>query len=291
MSPTKSPRRRSVDEMLCPICEDDCSCTGQTELHIKKSPKPRKRPSATFHGSRGVKTAKTTVSGDLDAQFALSEYYFSEEDSCVDDTELFAEYYGYSSGSDIAIESLFLHTDSSSEEEDLEMEPLMCVSKTQEETLSEQLAKITPQILAAISMAAKSSVCTAPAVIPTHRVYHVDDYPGLDNCLRLEELMDTAKLAMILSTSPPAPDSRPPQRRIPLDAFRRRRNSVTHITGAFRAGSVANCMLAAMPEGIGRRKTEPEMREWEGQADDEDNSTESLEDDWLPVPAALWSFM
>jgi hypothetical protein len=250
----------------------------------KKGKKPARKEKVPVEG-------QSVVSGDLDAQYALSEYYFSEEDSCVDDTELFAEYYGYSSGSDIAIESLFLHTDSSSEEEDLDTEPSLCISKTQEETLSEQLAKITPQILAAISMAAKSSVCSAPTAIPTNRVYHVDEHPRLDKCLRLEELMDTTKLAMILSTSPPVPDSRPPQRRIPLDAFRRRRSSITHITGAFRVGSVANCMLAAMPEGLGRRKTDPEMREWETQADDEDNSTESLEDDWLPVPSALWSFM
>lgn len=55
LSPTTS--RRSVDDvldMLCPICEETCSCAGQTELRIKSAAassstrhrKPAKKPAA-----------------------------------------------------------------------------------------------------------------------------------------------------------------------------------------------------------------------------------------------------
>ncbi len=49
MSPRNNRGVRLVDDnidMLCPICEESCSCTGQTELviHPRKSSKNKKRP-------------------------------------------------------------------------------------------------------------------------------------------------------------------------------------------------------------------------------------------------------
>ena len=275
----------------------------------------------------------------MDVQYALSEFYFSSgsepeadsDDASVleyenylgatlmeeDAEDLLADYYGYSSGSDIALESLFLQ---SSSEEDLETDEELISHddddaavvdsdsdsdsdgeaysdesdesltfpgaanvkpedfKTPEEALSEQLAKITPQILAAISVAAKtlsaqnqqSSRRTSTSVnIPRSSYYgtnaeeqrHFVDYyssvQGKDTSIRFDEILDTKKLAVILSTSPQAcltPNYLEPQRRVvPLDAFRRsRRNSVqtahAHaISNALRHNSI-NCTLADAPD-------------------------------------------
>lgn len=176
---------------------------------------------------RGTEQRRRTE--DLDVQYALSEYYFSEEeeeeseeDSGKDDDDvdgavpgpmetvimdlddaedLLAEYYGYSSGSDVSIQALFLDDDDDDDDDDdgdkddgdsssdhggdasdllddgtdddgynvrglssrffsnssssfgkaLGAEP-----RSSEESLAEQLAKITPQILAAISVATKT---------------------------------------------------------------------------------------------------------------------------------------
>lgn len=249
----------------------------------------------------------------------FDDYYYGTAELIDgdDSAEAFAEYYGYSSGSDIAIESLFLQTSESDnddsdkeegqdedendegEEGEEEGEPsdndtlidelkedgdapiIFCpvelpngttttgggekktspaggstnnVVKTNEESLGEQLAKITPQILAAISMAAKNlsngnyTFCSnggggGGTFIPSNfspppitmnpysihppppppssltnsnnnnnngssRHYYVDERERggedfRDTSLRLEELMDTKKLALILSTSPP----------------------------------------------------------------------------------------
>jgi hypothetical protein len=361
--------RRSVDEMLdelCPICEEECSCSGQTELRITKSRNakrvalaithPRKRSKLTKQKTKSsIKSAKPSnlsnlsnlsanssnppkttsqphmmtdglrevgkkiptersshrrapvrrhlpeqncpsISGmmsmhfnsdhftewkrrelELDVQYALSEYYFSggEDESCGDDSEAFAEYYGYSSGSDIPIESLFLGTSSSDGSDDDsagildsdddcdidgeelidELQPMLFrtvdKSKTQEESLVEQLAKITPQILAAISMASKNNrpSTATPYIIPTR--YFDERREELSSLnapgLRLDELLDTKKLSVLLSTSPPCqPQSAP--RAVPINAFRRsRRNSLQMqipLIGAIRQNG-ANCTLAA----------------------------------------------
>lgn len=143
------------------------------------------------------------------------------------------------------------------------------VAKTREETLSEQLAKITPQILAAISVAAKStarnkSMAVARTCYYVEPVSHDEDQP--DTSLRLDEVMDPKKLALIFSTSPtrkefstaaPADttnssslNNRKQTRRVvPIDAFRRtRRNSLPprNVSNAFRQNSQSNCMLAAV---------------------------------------------
>ncbi len=239
----------------------------------------------------------------MDVQYALSEYYFSgdeessefdndmmigEEAMMEDDSEVVADYYGYSSGTDMAMESLFAGTSESeccSEEEseggeNLETGTILLTTvdmsndttKRQlspEESLSEQLAKITPQILAAISVAAKNMACssyTNSTSIPCQPIYQgsynmtVEDYGGRDNSLRLDELMDTKKLAMILSTSPPQSNSlmgNTSQRRsVPIDAFRRsRRNSiqtqVTSLSNALRSNSLATCTLTDTPNWFG----------------------------------------
>lgn len=245
---------------------------------------------------------------ELDAQYALSEYYFSEGEGegegelIFDEDALLAEYYGYSSGSDIPLESLFLQSSSDevsersvmpSDEEsssvlDSEVEFSQDASsngyredeeelvdakeapstKTPEETLSEQLAKITPQILAAISVAAKTmnnnshrrqsamSSPLPPSVIsiPGRNHSHYEEYIDYtyqtrnqmgDTALRWDEVMDTKKLSSIVSTSPPASSSSavnnvplgttslehplPTRRMVPLDAFRRSRRSSVQI--------------------------------------------------------------
>lgn len=285
-------------------------------------------------------------------QYALSEYYFSsgsepdaakgEEDdddaSALeydnylgsnllegDAEDLLADYYGYSSGSDIPLDSLLLQ--SSDEDDDTETDAgdfddspvggasdrgeeesveegygdgrdgedsikeaysfpeadASGCSKTPEEALTEQLAKITPQILAAISVAAKTLSAqhqhlplrrTSGVSIPRSMYYggaeeasHFVDYhhpsvqsiPGKDTSIRLEEILDTKKLSVILSTSPPtgagsALNYVEPQRRVvPLDAFRRSRRSsiqTAHMhaaSNALRQNSI-NCTLAAAPD-------------------------------------------
>jgi len=200
---------------------------------------------------------------ELDEQLALSEYYFSEGDEYGESDEdnstfvcfgavsyqeselgeiLFKEdlsegcvkdYYGYSSGSDLAMD-VFLATSDSDMEfstlafkkeealeeldeestdenevletffycekqnrlllEELEKGPMLFRSHSlsvsqvaqrppQEETLCEQLAKITPQILAAISVAAK----------------HLRQPQSASQEVRLEDWLDTGKLSRILS--------------------------------------------------------------------------------------------
>lgn len=143
--------------------------------------------------------------------------------------------------------------------------------RSSEELLVEQLAKITPQILAAISVAAKGHSNSANS----SRTYYIETTASPGNAplfpsstaatdstsLRLDDLLDTKKLALFLSTSPrsgepsPLADStqcarrRPP---VPIDAFRRRnrRNSLPtrNLTGALRQPSMANCTLLATPD-------------------------------------------
>lgn len=267
---------------------------------------------------------KSAQEHDLDAQHAISEYYFSEDEQSenemgeganVDDSDAFAEYYGYSSASDLAIESLFLvssdtHEDYSDSNESLvdelesgslvfQMAPLLAPptqppakssagtlsSGSPEESFNEQLAKITPQILAAISVAAKSLSHAPNMMVPvptvheggwhmrTHRHSHSQSFntnsssiytrerateprqEKKDTMLRLEEVMDTKKLSALLSTSPPLREQPDQSSRsnVPIHAFRRsRRSSIqnknhTVFAGALRQNSLANCTLAAAP--------------------------------------------
>lgn len=55
--------RRSVEEMLdmlCPICEEDCSCAGQTELRITKNKQKVKRPPPPSKTTSQPKKARLT---------------------------------------------------------------------------------------------------------------------------------------------------------------------------------------------------------------------------------------
>lgn len=317
----------------------------------------------------------------MDEDEAQDEYYDGEEYADEEgvtvyatataeegnDTDIFADYYGYTSSSDIAIDSLFLssssgcdseyddsgevimhsgnnghngrgreelgassssssHSRGGSEERrcrapdlfgryyDLRDEPVWtgitantldasanattaggsttsptgAGGRSSEELLVEQLVKITPQILAAISVAAKGHSHSASA----SRTYYIETTTSPMNSplfssstaaaaapdgtsLRLDDLLDTKKLALILSTSPrsgeassppPPADStqyarrRPP---VPIDAFRRRnrRNSLPtrNLTGALRQPSMANCTLLGTPDPSYRMTLDVEM--------------------------------
>lgn len=265
--------------MLCPICEDLCSCWGQTKLSIQKDAR-KKRPDH----SKSLKNSKKPKSSqaDLDAQLAISEYYFTEQlttESSEDDGQVFelditfdtadsqlidtlADYYGYSSGSDL--EDLLEKDDISSESDSSEnfvpplsshsyieteilldhcSEDLVHLNKNfvdKNETLAQQIAKITPQILAAISVTAKNlhgpgANTTLPPsqYLPSSSKYFNSGFPprnastvsfaqipgpvsdhhstthpieitkhNIRSTVSLEEVMDTNKMSMLFSTSP-----------------------------------------------------------------------------------------
>lgn len=309
------------------------------------------------------KTFKSLNEDDIADQLALSEFYFNQssssstDDDCdhdhdgddSTDEKYIIDYYGYSSSTDVAIDSLFLHSESecgstdflsplnddaiggadddgdddsggiinnnssSSDSSDNYLLEEMLInndiaiplqdvgnnelnllfpnsisqttSNPESLELKEQLSKITPQILAAISIATKKiqqqqqlqqqqqqllqhhhhnqmSSSSVKIGAPYHQPGNGFANNPMTNNNNQNDLLDLKKGESLFSSSPTKSSLAVPKRLIPIDAFRKMRSNFkmyyatpnatedgrSFLKTALRHKNMANCTLVAQKE-------------------------------------------